>query len=317
MDGQRHRVQTEGDGKGELAGFYVGYLDGQPAGYVKNNRTGVEVRWKAKGYHLAATQRDALKAEFVAKLEERAAAQADRHEATADRLTRQIAALVPVRTPLGYLRTKRIQAHPGVWTDKAEKTLYVPAFDVSGKQWTTQYIHEDGTKRFAKDSRKEGCFHAVNGMAALDKASVVLVAEGYATAATLAEATGHAAVAAFDCGNLVHVALAIRQKYPSKTILIAGDNDAAVESERGINPGRAGAQEAARCIDAKAVFPIFAPGECTANKRLTDFNDLANNSLLGIDGVRRQISAAVDECAQKQQTGVHLKPSRGLSLAQI
>jgi phage/plasmid primase-like uncharacterized protein len=32
----------------------------------------------------------------------------------------------------------------------------VPGYDVDGKLWTVQYIKEDGTKRFAKDSRKHG-----------------------------------------------------------------------------------------------------------------------------------------------------------------
>jgi putative DNA primase/helicase len=33
-----------------------------------------------------------------------------------------------------------------------------------------QYIQPDGTKRFAKDSRREGCFNPVGGMEALRKA---------------------------------------------------------------------------------------------------------------------------------------------------
>src|SRR5208283_4721116 len=43
MDGKPHRIGVSGDKKGEQAGFYVAYLDGHPAGYIKNNRTGVEI----------------------------------------------------------------------------------------------------------------------------------------------------------------------------------------------------------------------------------------------------------------------------------
>ncbi|WP_419617936.1 DUF5710 domain-containing protein, partial [Thiolapillus sp.] len=50
MDGQKHRIGVEGDRKGEQAGFYVGHLDGHPAGYIKNNRTGIDMKWKSKGY---------------------------------------------------------------------------------------------------------------------------------------------------------------------------------------------------------------------------------------------------------------------------
>ena len=49
MDGAAHRIRTEGDRAGASSGFYVAYMDGWPAGYVKNNRTGEEVRWKTQG----------------------------------------------------------------------------------------------------------------------------------------------------------------------------------------------------------------------------------------------------------------------------
>lgn len=37
MDGKKYRVTVEGDKKEGKAGFYVGFLDGLPAGYFKNN----------------------------------------------------------------------------------------------------------------------------------------------------------------------------------------------------------------------------------------------------------------------------------------
>ena len=47
MDGQTHRIKVEGDREGAASGFYVAHLDGRPAGYIKNNRTGEELRWKS------------------------------------------------------------------------------------------------------------------------------------------------------------------------------------------------------------------------------------------------------------------------------
>ncbi|NBQ70483.1 MAG: DUF1738 domain-containing protein, partial [Nitrosomonadaceae bacterium] len=52
MDGSTHRIKVIGDKSSEKSGFYVAHLDGHPAGYFKNNRTGIEIRWKAKGYSL-------------------------------------------------------------------------------------------------------------------------------------------------------------------------------------------------------------------------------------------------------------------------
>lgn len=97
-------------------------------------------------------------------------------------------------------------------------------------------------------------------MKALEQAPVMVVSEGYATAATLAEAFGHTTVAAFDSGNLMSVAKALHQKYPGKPIIIAGDDDRHLELTQGVNPGRSKA-EAAAAVGGKAWFPTFAQDE--------------------------------------------------------
>ncbi|HCT8266354.1 zincin-like metallopeptidase domain-containing protein [Escherichia coli] len=268
MDGKKHRIETEGDKKGEKSGFYVGHLDGHPAGYIKNNRTGVEMKWKAKGYALDPAEKAKMQAEAAAKLAARAEEQERLHEATAQRIGRQAQSLVPITEPTPYLRDKGLQLHAGVLTDQEGQKTYIPAYDADGKQWTMQYIQEDGTKRFAKDSRKEGCFHVVGGMDALAAASALVIGEGYATAATVAEALGHATVAAFDSGNLQAVAEALHAKFPDKPVVIAGDDDRQVQITQGVNPGRTKAQEAAKAVGGKAIFPIFAPGENAYPKEL-------------------------------------------------
>ena len=261
MDGLRHRINVDGDKKGEQAGFYVGYLDGHPAGYMKNNRTGVEMRWKSKGYSLDPEEKAKLQAEAAIKLAERSAEQERLHESTAQRVSTQAASLVPVSQPTSYMRDKGISVHAGALTDTEGVKTYIPATDTAGKMWTMQYIQEDGTKRFAKDSRKEGCFHVVGGMDGLTKAPVVVISEGYATAATNAEVLGHSTVTAFDSGNLPVVAKAMRETFPDKPIVIAGDDDRHLELTQGVNPGRVKAIEAAKAVEGEVVFPIFAPGE--------------------------------------------------------
>lgn len=356
MDGKKHRVPVEGGKKGALDGFYVGHLDGHPAGRIINNKTGADIKWKSKGYSLSEQEKARLQAEAAEKMAQRAAEQARAHEATAQRVGRQMADLVPIEQPTPYLRAKGIKAHAGVFTDREGQKTYIPAYDASGKQWTMQYIHEDGTKRFAKDSKKEGCFHPIGGMEALAAAPVLVISEGYATAAQVAEAVGHATVAAFDSGNLEAVAKALHAKFPDKPVIIAGDDDRHLVMTHGNNPGRAKAEAAAAAVGGKAIFPIFAPGENTyppelppitpksykthlqAEQRLadaaagkvkladgeadklkasmlseaqvaalsrmkqhTDFNDLAHKSELGLEGVRRQLDAAVSQVREEQQ----------------
>ena len=66
--------------------------------------------------------------------------------------------------------------------------MAIPAFDADGKLWSVQYVNSDGSNRFARESRKEGCFHVVGStdpVGDLNNADAIVVAEGYATAATL------------------------------------------------------------------------------------------------------------------------------------
>ena len=171
---------------------------------------------------------------------------------------------------------KGIQPHAGVFTDEEGQTTYIPAIDVDGKQWTTQYILEDGTKRFAKNSRKDGCFHAIGGLEAIATAPAIVIAEGYATASSLTQALGFGTVAAFDSGNLPHVATALQKRFPGKPIIIVGDDDRHLEQTQGINPGWSKADEAAKAVGGMQVFPIFAPEEQGADsKGFTDSNDVS------------------------------------------
>lgn len=303
MDGQKHRITTEGDANGEKAGFYVGHLDGHPAGYIKNNRTGLDMRWKSKGYALDPEEKAKIQAEAAGKLEARAIEQERTQEQTAQRVSKQLAELVPIVEATPYLQAKGIAPQTGAFTDPEGQKTYIPASDVNGKVWTMQTIQEDGTKRFAKDSRKEGTFHVIGGgMEALAKAPALAIGEGYATAGSLSEALGFATVAAFDSGNVPAVAKALHEKFPDKPVVIFGDDDKHLEQTQGVNPGRKKAEEAAKAVGGTVLLPIFAPGEQSGDpKGFTDFNDLANKSALGREGVERQAKAAVSMALEKHQ----------------
>lgn len=342
MDGQKHRISVEGEKFSEHSGsgFYVGHLDGHPAGYIKNNKTGVEGRWKSKGYSLSQEQKVEMNAIAAQKLAQRELALARKQELAAERVALQMADLVAATRPTPYMIAKGIVAYGGALTDGEGLTTYVPATDINGKQWTMQYIQEGGAKRFAKDSRKEGCFHVVGGMDKLVTAPVLVIGEGYATAVSLSQALGFPAVAAFDSGNLLPVAQAIHAKFPDKPVVIAADDDRHLEITQGMNPGRRKAEEAARAVGGKVLMPIFAPGENSYSatldpvtreqyrehqrtgtglngeqlaalarmKQYTDFNDLANKSALGTEGVRRQVAAMTKSINKRQSVKLNAHP---------
>ncbi|OEZ97395.1 zincin-like metallopeptidase domain-containing protein [Duganella phyllosphaerae] len=350
MDGDKHRISVEGEkfSQNAGAGFYVGHLDGHPAGYVKNNKTGEEVSWKAKGYVADPAQKALLAAQAASKQQQREAEVARRQEHAAARVVKQVQKLVPVTEPTSYMQAKGIVPHAGALTDKDGKKTYVPAVDADGKQWSMQYIQEDGTKRFAKDSRKDGCFHAVGGIEQLAAAPALVIAEGYATAATLKQALGFATVSAFDAGNLAQVARALHDKFPDKPVIIAGDDDRHLAATQGANPGRTRAEEAASLVGGKVLLPIFAPGEngfpagvepvtvsafrqhrnglntlsedqtgaLDRMKQFTDFNDLATRSSLGMAGVERQVRSAINDIVDRHRQAAVQEQEVALTPAQ-
>eukprot|EP01037_Dinobryon_pediforme_P031616 gene31616-36199_t len=130
------------------------------------------------------------------------------------------------------------------------------------ERWLAARYNRDGFKLFEEDSRKEGTFHIVGGqLAALEPLPLLIIAEGYATAAIVAEAALQPVVAAFDAGNLLPVVQALHSRFPDKPILIAGDDDRGVELKEGHNPGCDKATAAAAAVGGLAIFPEFAPGE--------------------------------------------------------
>jgi phage/plasmid primase-like uncharacterized protein len=67
-----------------------------------------------------------------------------------------------------------------------------------------QYIQEYGTKRFAKNNHKEGCFHTICGLDAMAMAPTIVSPKATQTAAHSTEALDFSTVPAFYSGNLPH-----------------------------------------------------------------------------------------------------------------
>ena len=198
-----------------------------------------------------------------------------------------------------YLQRKGVQAH-GVRFLR-DGTLLVPLLDAAGELHNLQRIAPrpptEGEqargiteKRFLPGGRKRGLFHVI-GPASDDSAApgLVLMAEGYATAATLHEASGLPAVVAFDAGNLAAVAEAMPARFPGARFLVCADHDAATEARSGKNPGREGADKAARKLRALGcAAAVLLPEGLPSGG--TDFNDLA--AAAGLEAVAWQVGAA-------------------------
>ena len=134
---------------------------------------------------------------------------------------------IPVPYDHPYLIRKKVSAH-GIRAT-VDGRLLIPAYDEHGILTTIQFIDANGHKQFLTGSRSAGCFYVI-GNPQNDKC--ILLAEGYATAASAYEQTGSLTFMAFSAGNLSRVAGIIRAKHPESEIIILADNDESKTGEK-------------------------------------------------------------------------------------
>jgi phage/plasmid primase-like uncharacterized protein len=153
-----------------------------------------------------------------------------------------------------------------------------------------QFIDPTSSKMFMPNGRVEGGHFVIGDT---QQPGPLLIAEGYATAATLHELTGMPAIVAFNAGNLMPVAQTWRQLHPGRPIYIAGDNDHRREAEGKPNVGREKAEEAAAAIGGFALLPTFAEQDAGS-----DWNDLVRGQ--GRETARQQFMGAI-AIAEREQ----------------
>jgi len=176
-----------------------------------------------------------------------------------------------------YLARKGIKANGA----RLHKGMLVIPVRSGRKLHSLQFIAEDGSKRFLSGGRITGDYFSIGSIQGAD---ALCIAEGFATGATIHQATGYPVAVAFNAGNLEPVAKAMRQKLPGIPIIICADDDAETEG----NPGISKANHAALAIGAKVAVPNFGD-QCPDG--VTDFNDMA--ALLGIEAVAKAIHEAI------------------------
>lgn len=155
-----------------------------------------------------------------------------------------------------YALKKGIRLH-GV--RQGQKRLYVPLYDENGNMVSLQSIDDKGQKLFMQNGRVKGCYF----LAGTPKDELI-VAEGYATAMSLREATGKPVMVAFNAGNIAPAIESIKQRFPNVSITICADND-----ETGLRH----AKQAAEKYGCGYVYPSFSQEEIKENGNITDFND--------------------------------------------
>jgi putative DNA primase/helicase len=203
---------------------------------------------------------------------------ARRSEAAREEALRQWKAAESADPDHRYLVNKQVKPY-GI-RQRRDGKLLVPMYDKDSKLRNVETIGKDGRKLFLKGGPVSGCYFRIGPK----DVKTVCIVEGYATAASIHEATKSTVFVAFDAGNLINVAKIVRERYPDAKIILCADDDWKTNG----NPGVTAATKAARAVKGFVAVPKFAENRGDHD---TDFNDLMRAE--GAAAVKKCIDAAV------------------------
>ncbi|WP_249441327.1 LPD7 domain-containing protein [Escherichia coli] len=283
FDGQKHYVDTVDGKAGSKKGVYAAFLDGRPAGWYRDYKNGGEIqKWVSTGAAPNPEQMAMLRADAAARREQRAAAQADKFDQTANRLMEEYNRLPDATGDLAYLKNKQVIAANGLKADERGNVV-IPLFNADGEFRTLERIWSDGSKHLEKDGQAWGSFFVVGGQ--LKDGDNLLYAEGYATAASISEAINQPVIMTVNAGNMVEVAGRLKDTFPNSTHYFLADNDIYKDENVGLEK----ATEAAELTAGHVLVPAFS----NPKEGLTDYNDLHVSE--GLEQVRLQVEGAINQ----------------------
>jgi phage/plasmid primase-like uncharacterized protein/KaiC/GvpD/RAD55 family RecA-like ATPase len=225
LDGKIHRFrsgQKGGKPAGDKTGWYIAFDGEVAAGKFGCWRAGIDHNWRSfVNRKLTATEEMALTRRMAEARVLRDAERAKQHETAADTVEIIWSSCMAASPDHPYLKRKNINPNGARVT--GDGRLVVPLFDSEGVLSSLQYIDSEGGKLYHMGGATGGCFWQL-GVA--DEPGVIYMAEGFATAATIHQATGRPCAIAYSASNLVPVLGALRAMLGTQQeIVIVADFD--------------------------------------------------------------------------------------------
>lgn len=236
--------------RGNDAAWVIPFCDGLGAVFG-NFRTDQEFTWqKTRDRALTKTEAQAFRQQVEASRKAAQTAREDAYREAAEKARQQWEAAVPA-TDHSYLSRKAVGAHG---TRQDDTILYVPIYGLGGALRSLQRITPDGTKRFLPGGETKGGRFWIG-----EPGPAIVLAEGFATAAAIHEATGLPVCITFSIGNLMGVAKDVRKSHPGARLILAADNDIKAD---GPNVGYQKAQEASQAVSGTVALPDLGGKKC-------------------------------------------------------
>jgi len=283
--GKFQKFPGEGKRNGNTAAWCKLFPDGL-GGIYGDYSTGLSTDWQAKRETpYTPAEREAFKRQ-IAEAKKQAEAERKAKQAEAAIMAAAIwKDASPAPTDHPYLTRKGIKANGA----RLYKDALVISMREGGILYSLQFIGPDGCKKFLTGGRVQGCYFSIGNTKG---ATALAICEGFATGASIHEATGYPVAVAFNAGNLLLVAQAMREKFPELPLILCADDDVATAG----NPGMSKATEAARSIGGLVAIPAFGTSR---PENATDFNDM--HQQCGPEAVKHAIASASAPAIQDHQ----------------
>jgi phage/plasmid primase-like uncharacterized protein len=230
LDGKLHRFNsgTKGEKGHDKPGWYVVFSDGVPAGRFGCWRSGFESSWKADiGRSLTPVEEMAQSRRLAEAKTQRDAEVKKAREVAANTVDLIWSQAGAASAEHPYLQRKGIKTHGARIT--GDGRLMVPLYNLDGELSSIQYIDHQGGKLYHPGGQTGSMYWLVGSM---DDATTLYIAEGFATAATIAEVTGQPCAVAYSASNLVPVTGILKEGHPTLDICIVADHDASGVGQR-------------------------------------------------------------------------------------
>lgn len=249
FDGQIHRFSTSGKAKDDT-GWYIAYDGKVHAGAFGCWREGTSINWRENIGREFSPMEEIEHANRMKEVRKKAElARQQKQESAAETSASIWNAASEASDDHPYLKAKGVKSHGLRIT--GDGRLIVPRYDGSGEIVSLQFIDATGEKKFKAGGQSSGAFFYVGHHDG--QTTTVYLAEGYATAATIHEATGQPCYVAFNAGNMSAVAETIRQHYQGDLCIVA-DHDL-LNANTGRREGIHRAEEAAKQHRARVIYP--------------------------------------------------------------
>jgi phage/plasmid primase-like uncharacterized protein len=329
-DGKYHNTALIGQKTGKSGG-YILHVDGFINGQAKNHRTGITLKFTPNGERvtLSPAQRAKYEREHVANMERRNAQIQSQQNDAAKRAQLIWDQCQPASADHPYLKAKGLspagirQCRTDLFMPRNDpskpdinlnRALIIPRYDLSGKLKSIQAVTPTGFKMNMSGAQKNETAFILGRV---EPGKPIAISEGYASGASVHQPTNITTAIAFDSGNLLHIAKAMRQKFPDNPILILADNDQWTFTAEGyekagrpdkdkirgddprwqewreagylFNPGMKAAQEAAEAVNGEVVSPDISPSH---PDKITDWSDIFTRQ--GAESVQSAFASYID-----------------------